>query len=267
MQWAESVLFDQLLVFTLVLSRVGGLVMTAPAIASPNVPRQARAFLAVAMAALVMPLVWGQAAPAVGNVLNLLVLVGIESLVGVALGLGVTLLFAGIQLAAQVIGTVSGMQMAEVYNPLSDSNAPVFAEILFYVAVAVFVMIGGHRQLFGALLDTFVWMPPGAAGLPTGLTDTMIGLVAESFQLAIRAAAPTLTALLVANLVLGLVSRALPQINVNVIGFALNSLLTLSMLSLSLGAIAWIFQEQVDPTLRQLLDVFQGTLATASGDR
>jgi flagellar biosynthetic protein FliR len=264
MQWAESLLFEQLLVFVLVLSRVAALVMTAPIFAGSGAPRQTQAFLAVAIAALAMPLVWGQPAPPVGNILNLLVLIGIESLVGAALGLGISLLFAGIQLTAQVIGTISGMQMAEVYNPMTDSSAPVFSEILFYVTLAVFVMIGGHRRVLGALLDTFTWMPPGTAGLPTGLTDTMLGLVAESFRLAVRAAAPTLTALLIANLVLGLVSRSLPQINVNVMGFALNSMLTLGVLSLSLGAIAWIFQEQVDPTLAALLEVFQGSLAQVS---
>lgn len=51
-----------------------------------------------------------------------------------------------------------------------------------------------------------------------------------------------LTALLLSNLVLGLISRTLPQINVIAVGFSLNSLLALALLFLSVGGAAWMFQ-------------------------
>ena len=71
----------------------------------------------------------------------------------------------------------------------------------------------------------------------------LTSIVTQSFALGIRAAAPLLTALLLSNLVLGLISRTLPQINVIAVGFSLNSLLALGVLFLSIGAVAWTFQE------------------------
>ena len=74
-------------------------------------------------------------------------------------------------------------------------------------------------------------------------------LLSQSFVLGIRAAAPTMTALLLATLVLGLVSRTLPQLNVMVLGFGINAIVTVGLLSVSLGAVVWLFQADIEPAL------------------
>ena len=80
-----------------------------------------------------------------------------------------------------------------------------------------------------ALLETFAWAPPGHAALGDTYVDVLTGLMTQSFALGIRAAAPLLIALLLSTIVLGLISRTLPQINIIAVGFGLNSLLTLAM--------------------------------------
>lgn len=265
MTWALPYFLDQFLVFTLVFSRTSGLVMTAPVFGSDSVPMQIRALLSVALAALVMPLCWGQSAPAAGNVVNFLVLVGAELLLGLTLGLAINILFSGIQVAANIIGQMSGLQMAEIYNPLSDVSGPVFSLMMYNVTLAVFVLIGGHQKVLCGLLDTFAWMPPGAGRMPIGLAEAVTGLVSQSFLLAVRAAGPTMTALLISQLVLGFTSRTLPQLNLNAVGFALNSLVAMGTLALSLGAMAWLFQEHVDPVLDGLLDMFRQVAGGAAG--
>ena len=63
------------------------------------------------------------------------------------------------------------------------------------------------------------------------------------------AAAPVMVALLVATLILGLVGRTLPQLNFLALGFGANAMVALVALSLSLGAAAWLFQDQLEPVL------------------
>ncbi len=146
--------------------------------------------LAVSLAVLMMPLAWGQTLPPLGNLVNYLVLIAAEVLIGLTLGLGVNILFSGIQIAANVIGQMSGLQLAEVFDPATDANVPVFSQIMFYVTLAVFVLIGGHRRVLGGLLDTFVWLPAGAGGLPQGLAEAVTGLATQSFLLAVRPRRP-----------------------------------------------------------------------------
>ena len=86
MQWFRY--FDPagFLVFTLVLSRVSGLVMTAPIYGTSDVPTQVRVLLAFALALLVAPSQFGSAAPAPDTLIQYLLLVGSELVVGVAWG-------------------------------------------------------------------------------------------------------------------------------------------------------------------------------------
>jgi flagellar biosynthesis protein FliR len=257
MAWLYQTYINQFLVFTLVFVRISGLVITAPIYGGNDVPARVRALLAFALALLVAPLQWGRQLEYPDNTLNYLVYVGGELLLGITLGLGIMLLFSGVQVAGQVISQLGGMQLADVFNPGLDTSVPVFAQLMYYVTLAVFVIIGGHRRVMEALLDTFVAIPPGG-GISSSIIDTLTTLLTQSFTLGLRAAAPATAALLLATLVMGLVSRTLPQLNVMAIGFGLNSFITLGVLSVTLGAAAWVFQEQVDPMLEMIVGAMQG---------
>lgn len=256
MNWLAQFNFDLLILFTLILTRVSGLVMTAPIYGSSDVPIQARALLAFSLAVLVTPTQFGTLIEPPGTLLNYLIFIGSELLVGVALGLGVLVLFSGVQVAGQLIGRVSGTALSDVYDPAFGEEVPQFARLLFLLAMAVFVSLGGHRIVMAGLLDTFEAIPPGSRLVPLSLADTFERLLTQSFALGIRASAPVVTALLLATVVLGLISRTLPQLNVLMLGFGLNAILTFGVLALTLGAAAWVFQDQIEPAIEMLVEAF-----------
>ena len=246
---------DQLLVFVLVLSRFSGLMMTAPFLSGTFAPMRIRAFIAIGLSLLVAPLYWGVPVESPGSLLRLAVFVGGEVIVGMALGLGVQILFAGIQISGQIVGQMSGMHLADVFDPAFQSNVPMFARMFNMLTLAVFVLAGGHRILIDALLDTFQWMPPGQAWVKEGIAETLTGVLAQSFVLGIRAAAPAMVALLMAVLVMGLISRTLPQLNIIAVGFSLNSMIMLATLAVTLGTMVWVFQDQVEATIDSVKEV------------
>lgn len=256
MNWLAQLNFDLLILFTLILTRVSGLVMTAPIYGSSDVPIQARALLAFSLAVLVTPTQFGTLIEPPGTLPNYLTFIGSELLVGVALGLGVLVLFSGVQVAGQLIGRVSGTALSDVYDPAFGEEVPQFARLLFLLAMAVFVAVGGHRIVMAGLLDTFEAIPPGSRLVPLSLVDTFERLLTQSFSLGIRASAPVVTALLLATVVLGLISRTLPQLNVLMLGFGLNAILTFGVLALTLGAAAWVFQDQIEPAIEMLVEAF-----------
>jgi flagellar biosynthetic protein FliR len=239
--------------FMLVLTRVSGLVASAPIYGTNDVPMQVRALLAIALAVLIMPTQLGVVVPVPDTLIDLMLILGSELLVGLTLGMGIVILMSGLQLAGQVIAQLSGTGLAETYNPSFDTDIPLVSQLLYMFALAVFVTIGGHRLVMSGLLGTFASMPPGSALLSPTIAETMVNLATQSFTLAIRAAAPATVALLLTTVVLGLISRTLPQLNILSFGFALNALATLATLWVSLGTIAWVFQEQLDPALESLL--------------
>jgi flagellar biosynthetic protein FliR len=254
MDWLTQFDATKVLLFTLVLSRVGGLVVTAPIFNLADTPLQFRALLAAAMALLLTPTQWNVAVPEPGNILHYAVLIGSESFVGACLGLGVMILFSGIEIAGELIGRTGGIMLADVFDPNSDTSVPVFSRLMSLLTLAVFLCMGGHRMVMAALLDTFHTIPLGSCAIPLSITDTMVTLVTQSCVLGVRAAMPITTALLLAGLVLALVGRTLPQLNILALGFGLNALLTFGAVALSLGTAIWLFQDQLQPALEALLD-------------
>ena len=260
MQWLLDLSsgLNHFLLFTLVLTRVSGLVITAPIFGGNDVPPQVRAMLAFALAVLVTPTQLATTVAAPTTLLGYLLVMGSELLVGLTLGLGITILLSGLQLTGQIIGQLSGMALAEVFNPAFDTSVPLISQILHLFALAVFVTIGGHRLVMGGLLGTFETMPPGTGFLSTTLTEAFTTLATQSFVLGIRAAAPATAALLLATVVLGLISRTLPQLNVLSFGFGINALVTFGALWFSLGAIGFVFQEQIEPAMELLVQAIAG---------
>lgn len=244
---------QHVLTFVLVATRVATLVAIAPIFGPASVPLRVRGLVALALSLLIAPLEFAHSSPHPANLFDFLVLIGSEALVGLTLGLGILILFSSMQVAGQIISQMSGLQLADAYDPGFDASVPVLSQLMFYVALAVFVIIGGHRLVMEALLDTFVWLPAGHVSASPGVLAAMTSLLAESFILGIRAAAPVMVALLLATLIVGLVGRTLPQLNVMALGFSVGALVMIVTLSVSLGAAAWIFQAQVDPVLQTVM--------------
>jgi flagellar biosynthesis protein FliR len=262
---------EKLLVFTLVLTRTSGLLIASPVFGATQAPATVRALLSLALAALIMPSQWCATLPYPGSLLVYVVVIGGELMIGLILGMGISILLSGIQMAGDMMSRVGGLTLADVFDPTTSTNVPLFSQLLSLLSVAVFMLIGGHRMLLGGLLDTFRVIPPGGGtamflgtgktgsspAMLTSLVEMFLVLITQSFHVAVRAAAPVVTAVLLATLVLGLVSRTLPQLNVMVVGFGLNAMITFGVFFVSLGAVLLVFQEQIAPTLQILFQTLQ----------
>ena len=258
---------DKLLIFTLVLTRTSGLLAGSPLFAATQAPAMVRVVISLALAALLMPSQWSVTLPYPGSLLVHSLVLGSELMIGLVLGMGITILLAGIQMAGDMMSRVGGLSLADVFDPATSTSVPLFSQLLGLLSTALFLIIGGHRLLLGGLLDTFRAIPPGSglgvflrsdAGTGPGtigsLVEMLMVLVTQSFHVAIRAGAPVLAAVLLATLVLGLISRTLPQLNIMVVGFGLNTMVTFGVFFLSLGASLLVFQDHVVPTMQVLLE-------------
>lgn len=248
----ESFLLQQTALFTLILGRVSGVVATAPLFSTAAAPIRVRGLLAVALTMLLMPILSATGLPGELNVITFGRLIVSEVVVGLLLGLGVTVLLSGVQLAGQLVAQMSGMALGDVFNPEFDNSVSVFTQMFYFVTLAVFVAIGGHRMILEALMKTFEWAPPGQARLGDTYAEAMVAMLSQSFELGVRASAPIVIALFLSTLILGLISRTLPQINTVVVGFGVNSLLTLAVMMLTVGGAAWTFQEPLAEALETL---------------
>lgn len=176
-----------------------------------------------------------------------------QVVIGLAIGFIFLFAFEAVALGAEAISAASGLSFAQVTDPLRGTSSGVLASFMTVIVMLVFLAMDGHLRLIDALATSFRLFPVGGA-LPSGdQIMTWLLFSAIIFTGAAQVALPVLTALLAANLALGLVSRAAPALNLFAIGFPATLLLVL------LAMWAWL------PAITQPLgDLFNQTVAVAS---
>ncbi|MDR0610778.1 MAG: flagellar biosynthetic protein FliR [Planctomycetaceae bacterium] len=250
MDWYQYIDTSRVLVFTLVLTRISGIVMMSPVIGGSDIPVQVRALFAFTLTLLIMPSQWFVTIAEPPNLTAYAILIAAELGIGLSLGLGLTLFFTGAAMAGELIGQIGGLTASQIFDPISGDQTPLLSRLFQYLAVTVFAAVGGLHILVTSLLDTFQTLPPGEAAFQPTIAYSLVTILGLSFNLSIRIAAPVIVAVLIAMLVMGLLGKTLPQLNLMAVGFGINSVIMFAVMALSLGAGIWCFQERID-------DVFQ----------
>lgn len=254
--FSTFLLENTIVVFMLVLTRIGSLIIVAPGFGAHSAPMRVRALLAIAISAVITPLYVPSLSLQVHNLIHLAALMSREASIGLIMGSVVLIMFSSLQVAGQIVGQMSGMQMAGTFDQTLDNTVSVFAKLLDLVAMSVFLLIGGHRTLMSALLNTFKHLPPGMTKHAPDGVELLQVTISHSFEIGLRAAAPIMMSVLLAVIITGLISRTLPQLNILAIGFGINILVLLGSLLFSIGAIVWLFQSQVAIAIERASEYF-----------
>lgn len=214
------------------LARILALVLSAPILSNPGLPVRIRVGLAIMITLVVAPTLGSPPSTDPGSLAGLLILAQ-QIIIGLALGFAVRLVFVAVEMAGELAGLQMGLGYATFFDPQNASRTPVVGQFLGLVATLAFLAADGHLQMIYLLSRSFSTLPIGAASLeaPTFMTLTNWG--AEIFRFGVLLAMPILAALLIANLALGVLTRAAPQLNLFAVGFPLTLALGLLMLSLT----------------------------------
>ncbi len=251
-----NVYTNQLLVFIMVLTRVSGLMTVAPVWGSHSIPARVRAFLAIGIALIISPLLWYTPIENPGNLFRLAILLACEFVLGLSVGLAVMIYLAGLELTGQVLGQMTGMSLAEIASPDYDANVPVFSQFLHLLMLSVFIITGGLHYTLDAFFQIFQQMPPGQTHFSMPWLDALVEITTYSFTLGLQLAAPMILALMLTIIIMGLISRTLPQLNILAIGFSVNSIIMLSAMLLSLGVLVRLFEDQSQVAIDLIRPVF-----------
>lgn len=243
-QW----LVDHLVLAVLVMTRLSALLMAMPAV-GVGVPKRVRAFLAVALTVLVLPPVASatplDSLPRIDNLVELVIAVAREGLLGLLIGATVQLIITGLQLGGEMITSTGGMQLGDAIDPTTSSSMPSVARLVGLLVTAIMLIAGGHRILLSVLLDSFDCVPAGQVEFHDSMMELVIDQLSAGMAAGVRVAAPVIAALLLSNLVTGLISRTLPQINVLAIGLSINALAMLVVLAITIGSAGLVFQDEL----------------------
>jgi flagellar biosynthetic protein FliR len=211
------------------LVRVLALFASAPLLSHRAIPLRVKVALGVAVTAILAPLV---PAPPVADVLSGsgLALLLQNVLVGLVIGFSVRIVFAAFELAGELIGLQMGLSFAGFFNPASGAAQNAVANLMSLLALLCFLAIDGHLMLVHALTESFRVFPLTAGAAAPLDFERVVRLATDMFVIALTIALPFVAVLLLINIVLGVLARIAPQLNVFAVGFPLTLFTGLTLL-------------------------------------
>lgn len=239
--------------FALVLARLSGIFLFAPLISSPALPRLVRALLLMGLAFAVYPTVSSvtRTPPDVG-LFGLIPLFATELLIGLSIGVLASIPLFTAQLSGIIMGQQMGLGLASVYNPAADFEGDTLGQVLFFVALASYLVAGGLDAVFSALLATFQSIPFGGFSAESTPLDLLVSITSSGFALSLRLALPVLLILMLESVAVGFIMKTVPGLNVMNIGFPVRILLGMFMLLSSIVILLEVLMGEIGVDLDRL---------------
>lgn len=248
-------------VFILVVFRLAGMALFAPLFGSAKIPRRVRVMLVLVMAFGFTRVVRRPVAFP-NTTWELAIGIGGELAFGLAMGTIMSFVFIACQWAGEIIGQQMGFNLSEVFDPSFGAAGSLIGDAYFMLTLVVFLVVGGHRAMLQGVYASFKILPLLSPGVNESLFHLLAGLFMSATILAIQLAAPMLIATLVVDLVLGLVGKTLPQMNIMSMSMSLRSMVGIAVVIIGLGLTVQVIRGAV---LESMLRVWDGYTGTGGG--
>jgi flagellar biosynthetic protein FliR len=168
---------------------------------------------------------------------HLVLVVASEMLIGLTIGLVAQILFAGIQLGGELISQQMGLHIATIFDPHSAQQVSLVTHFQYVLAMLMFLSGSAHHWFIIAMAESLQSIPLAGLSTSSAVLPVILTLLGKACVIAIQLAAPVSIALLLATLVLGVMARLVPQLNVFMLSFPATLGLGLVMLALALPSV------------------------------
>jgi flagellar biosynthesis protein FliR len=242
--------------FLVLVSRIGGIVAAFPMLGGRTVPVQIKIALVVMLGIALSPLI--HLPPMSRDAIEMTAGLASELLIGLIIGLAVRLLFGALEVAGDLLGTQIGFGAVQLLDPMTSQQSALLSEYFRIIASLVFLSVNAHMVVVAAIVSSYDAIPPFGARLSSDLGEEVLQLSQHMFLVALKLSAPVLVAMILINLLLAMLGRAVAQINVFVLSFPLTITGGLLVLGLSLPYTVSLFEQEftgLHDTIERLLRV------------
>lgn len=219
--------------FILILCRMTSFFSAVPVFFPKGMPNLAKIGFSVVITYILMPMI------DISNISENISLFGLfvfsiyEIIIGLTLGYLTNLCFSFARMAGQLMDFHVGFSMSSMFDPTAEDTSTLIGRILFWLSLMIFLLIDGHHMLIQSLLRTFETVQIGTYIMNGDTISYIIRVFVEFFEIGIKISIPITLILLITNLVLGLASRSVPQLNVMILGMPIKILVGLGTLTLT----------------------------------
>jgi flagellar biosynthetic protein FliR len=243
----------------LIFIRVTAIVSVTPLFGNNAVPVRVKAAISFFLSIIMINTVDYTAVSYVGTI-GYSVLVMKEAITGLVIGIGSGFCLYILNYSGHFIDMELGLSMAMEFDPTSNLQSTITANFLSHLFIIMFLMSDMHYFIIDALNESYKAIPIGGANIDAGLYHIIVKYIVDYFVIALRIALPIFACVFVINIILGILAKVAPQMNMFVIGMQLKIFVGLFILYMIMGMLPgivdFIFEE-----MRELTGMFMDMLS------
>ena len=227
--------------FLLVFARISAFVFIAPFFGMKNTPSQAKIAISFFTAILVFSTLNDTSLPSYQTAWGFGILVMKEVVVGLIIGFGAEMCTMIVTFAGRIVDTETGMAMANIMDPTTLQNTTMSGMIYQYTVMLILITSGMYQYLLKALVETFTLIPVSGAVFRTdALLSALLKFMCDFVVIGFRIAMPVFIVLLITNVILGIMAKVAPQMNMFAVGMQLKIITGLSVLFLTMKMLPYV---------------------------
>ena len=186
---------------------------------------------------LIAPIIDTSSLQQIDNNIYLIIFIINEIIAGLIMGLITNTVFNIMKMAGQLMDTHVGLGMINLFDPNTNSNSTLIENLMYWISLMIFFLIDGHHLLLQLLIQSFKSIGLGQSLLSLGSVWVAVNSIINYFTIGLKIAIPIVLIILITDIVLGLVSRTGPQLNIMILGLPLKLLVGLTVIMLALPTI------------------------------
>lgn len=214
-------IMERVILSFLVFSRISGIFLLTPVFGSKNIPMYLKIGLSGFLTLIAFPIVTYSDQIGFIDIYQLLYVMVFEFFIGLIIGFISLLVLSSIYIAGVMIDRNIGFSIVSVISPQDESQIPLTSNFYFITAILVFLGADLHHMVINAILYSFKVVPIGYQNINLLFVDKVVEILRVSFVIGFKMSAPIIITIFVSNVLLGILSRAMPQMNVFVVGMPL----------------------------------------------
>lgn len=234
---ATAFMQEHTLNFLHVFLRVSGIFVLTPIFSQAETPLKVRGGISMGLALVIYPLVLPYLPGGSELSPGYCLLLAADLLIGLSIGLIIFTYYSAFLLSGELYSIQLGLGIVNVLDPLSESPIPILGQIKSLLALIVFILVGGHHLVIEALVYSFRAVPALTLAAAGPLSGTLGMAFREMFMIAFQLAAPVMGTVFLIEIVMGILSKVAPQMNIMVVGFQIKIIVGLVLLAAIMPAV------------------------------
>ncbi len=231
--------------FLFVFFRVAAFIIFVPILGSRQFPARVKIGFIFLLSLSVYPLIQKIDLAVPMNMWELSIRLISESFVGLAIAFVTRLVFTAVQVAGTLVDFQMGFGVVNVIDPQTESQVSITAQFQNIFAILLYLVLNAHHITIYALVESFQMINPQQISFSENSIGLILQLFKATFVVSVKIAAPIMAILFFISVGLGLIARAVPQMNVFIVGFPLQIGLGLVTIGLTMTLFSMIFKHQV----------------------